>query len=99
MNVFVIDYAYTTPVEKADELVEAHRDWLDGGYAAGVFLASGPKRPRTGGVMLAVGNSRSEVEKVLRSDPFAKSGIAEYKVVEFGATKTSTELEKVRKQD
>ena len=99
MHVFVVDYAYRTSVEQADQLLDEHLDCLDAGYEAGVFLASGRKHPRTGGIMLAVGSSRSAVEKMMGTDPFVQHGIIDYRLTEFVATKTAPELERVRSED
>lgn len=46
---FVLILTYKAPIEKVIELLEAHCCYLDKYYAAGIFLASGPQVPRTGG--------------------------------------------------
>ena len=51
---FVLILTYKAPIEKVIELLEAHCCYLDKYYAAGIFLASGPQVPRTGGVFFAV---------------------------------------------
>jgi hypothetical protein len=35
-----------------------------------------------GGVILAKGKTRSEIETIMKEDPFAYEGIAEYEIVE-----------------
>lgn len=45
---FVMELTYTAPVEAVEDEMDAHVAWLDGYYAAGVFLASGRKVPREG---------------------------------------------------
>lgn len=51
---FVLELSYTAPLEAVDALLPDHVAWLDGLYEQGVFLASGRKEPREGGVILAV---------------------------------------------
>ncbi|MFJ8212965.1 YciI family protein [Streptomyces sp. NPDC096033] len=93
---FVMELMYTAPIEDVEEEMDAHLAWLDGYYASGVFLASGRKVPREGGVILAHGVSRAEIEKIAAEDPFSVAGVCEYRITEFIATKTSAGLAEVR---
>ena len=80
---FVILVKYVKPLEEVDRAVEAHRKFLARYYASGHFLLSGPREPRTGGVILANGESKPELEKIIQQDPFFIAHIAEYEIVEF----------------
>ena len=93
---FILELTYTAPLDRIDALLEEHVAWLDAGYAEGVFVASGRKNPRDGGVIIAVGGDRPAVEARVATDPFAVHGVAEYRVVEFVPTKTSPALEPLR---
>ncbi|WP_374776726.1 YciI family protein [Streptomyces sp. NBC_01310] len=93
---FVMELTYTAPVEDVEDEMDAHISWLDGYYASGVFLASGRKVPRDGGVILAGGVSRAEVERIAAEDPFTVAGVCSYRITEFIATKTSADLSTVR---
>ncbi|MFI5766704.1 MULTISPECIES: YciI family protein [unclassified Streptomyces] len=93
---FVMELSYTAPLEAVEEEMDAHLAWLDGYYAAGIFLASGRKVPRDGGVILAGGVSRKEIERIAASDPFTVAGVCAYRITEFLATKTSSDLATVR---
>jgi len=55
---------------KADALKSAAKKY----YAAGVFVVSGRKIPRDGGIILAVGESRERIEAIVREDPFHVHG-------------------------
>ncbi|MEU8618409.1 YciI family protein [Streptomyces sp. NPDC048623] len=85
---FVLELTYTAPVERIDALLDAHRTWLNARYADGVFLASGRKEPRDGGVILAGGVGRAEIEAIVAGDPFVAAGVCEYRIVQFHATKS-----------
>lgn len=85
---FVLELTYTAPVERADALMDAHVAWLDEQYAAGVFLASGRKNPRDGGVILAAGVDRAAIERIAAADPFSSEGVCAYRITEFYASKT-----------
>lgn len=93
---FVMELTYIAPIEAVEDEMDAHIAWLDGYYAAGVFLASGRKVPRDGGVILAGGVSRAEIEKIAAEDPFSVAGVCAYRITEFIATKTSADLATVR---
>lgn len=80
---FVVSLEYVRPVEEVDVHMAAHKAWLEGHYASGTFLASGPKIPRTGGIILVTASSREEVDRILAEDPFHIHGLAKFDVVQF----------------
>jgi uncharacterized protein YciI len=94
-SIFVIDLTYSVDLSEVEAHLPSHRDFLERQYRAGVFLASGRKEPRTGGVILATG-SRAVVQRAIAEDPFHTLGIATYEVTEFLPTKTSPELATLR---
>ncbi|GHD23992.1 YciI family protein [Streptomyces galbus] len=89
---FVLELTYTAPLDAVDAVLDAHVAWLDEQYARGVFLASGRKNPRDGGVILAVAGDRARIEEIAAGDPFVTAGVCAYRVTEFVATKTAPEL-------
>ncbi|MBG0777634.1 MAG: GTP cyclohydrolase [Desulfovibrionaceae bacterium] len=93
---FVVSLTYVRPLEVVDALLAEHVEFLKQGYAEGVFLASGRKSPRTGGVILARAASRAALEALLARDPFRREGAAEYEITEFAATMTAPELAALR---
>lgn len=84
----VVLLTYTVPLDEIDAKMKAHMKWLDAGYEAGLFLASGRRVPRTGGVILVRGHKK-EVEALVASDPFVGSGAAKAEVIEFNASQAS----------
>ena len=92
---FVIMVNYIKPLSEIDAHLEAHRRFLDEGYSAGYFLASGPQVPRTGGVILARAASMGELQDFIDKDPFNRSGLATYEIVEFTALKYDRRLQEV----
>ncbi|QHA08201.1 hypothetical protein GQF42_37445 [Streptomyces broussonetiae] len=89
---FVLDVTYTAPPAAVDALLPDHVAWLQEQFDKGVFLAAGPKNPRDGGVILAVGEDRARIEEIIAGDPFAVAGVGTYRVTEFVATRTAPEL-------
>ncbi|MDN0085350.1 YciI family protein [Crenobacter sp. SG2305] len=94
---FIVSLSYTAALEEIDVRLAEHVEWLEAGYAAGVFLASGRKVPRDGGVILARGE-RAALEARLADDPFARAGLARYEITEFIPTMTVDELTAVRER-
>ena len=95
---YVVTLSYTAPIEQVDALVPEHREWLDTAYADGMMLASGAKVPRDGGILLLPPMERAALDALLADDPFAKSGVARYDVVEFRANKTAAALANYREE-
>ena len=89
---FLLSLTYKVPLDVVDRHLDAHVAWLKEGYASGMFLASGRKIPRTGGMILAQGE-RAAVEAFARLDPFAVNGVADYAVTEVNLTMTAEGLE------
>jgi uncharacterized protein YciI len=80
---FVIELIYKADLAEIDAAMRAHMAYLKKYYAAGQFLISGRKVPREGGIILALGESREQVEARVREDPFVSRGLADFRVIEF----------------
>ncbi|MFF5576220.1 YciI family protein [Streptomyces luteogriseus] len=93
---FVLELTYTAPLAAVDAVLEEHVVWLDEQYRQGVFLASGRKNPRDGGVIIAVAGDRARIEGIIAEDPFVTAGVCAYRVTEFVATKTAPALQAYR---
>lgn len=79
---FVVILDYIADLTEIDAALSDHAGWLDQHYRSGLFLASGRREPRTGGVILAAG-TRDDVESAVARDPFALRGLARHTVIEF----------------
>ena len=86
---FVLLLTYTKPLAEVDALMRRHMAWLDAQYEAGRFVVSGRRIPRTGGVIVARGDDREEIEALAASDPFVKGGVATCEVIQFRASQTA----------
>ncbi|HEV3153517.1 MAG TPA: YciI family protein [Candidatus Baltobacteraceae bacterium] len=95
MKIFLLISKYVKPLHEVDRVLPAHREFLQRFYDDGTFLVSGPLNPRTGGAIVAVGESREDIQNVLAEDPFFTEGISEYEILEFSPTKVSEKWERV----
>ena len=93
---FVIELLYKAPLAEIDAAMAAHVAFLKKHYASGHFLVSGRKIPRDGGIIIAAGSSRVEIEAIVREDPFVARGLADFRVIEFRASQKAKELENLR---
>jgi uncharacterized protein YciI len=91
---FVIELMYKADLPAIDARMKAHVAFLDKHYAEGRFLVSGRKIPRDGGIILALGESRAEIEAIMREDPFCAHGLADFRVIEFRASQRADDMPK-----
>jgi len=80
---FFIDLKYLAPFEEVSVYMEVHLNHLQKYYDEKVFVAWGPKVPRTGGVILAFASSREQIEAIITEDPFYQHKLAEFTITEF----------------
>jgi uncharacterized protein YciI len=69
-----------------------HVAYLKKYYAADVFIMSGRKVPRTGGIIIAQADSEEILWKIIEQDPFHRHGLAEFTVTEFLASQSHPAL-------
>jgi uncharacterized protein YciI len=91
---FVIELIYKVDLAEIDAYMAAHVLFLKKYYAAGNFLISGRKIPRDGGIILAVGKSRRQIEAIIEEDPFHKHDLADFRIIEFRASQRTDDIQK-----
>ena len=91
---FLIELTYKAALSQLDAKMAAHVRFLKKYYASGHFLVSGRKIPRDGGVIIALGRNREEIEAIMREDPFCAHDLADFRVVEFRASQRADDMPK-----
>jgi uncharacterized protein YciI len=91
---FVIELTYTADLAEIDAHMAAHVVFLKKHYAAGSFIVSGRKIPREGGIILATGKTRRQIEEIIAEDPFHRYRLADFRIVEFRASQRAPDLPK-----
>jgi uncharacterized protein YciI len=94
---FVIILSYIKPIEVIDALRPAHLEFLDRYFAKNIFITSGRQNPLKGGVIMATGVSRSEIEQIITEDPFHTEKVATFEIIEFNPTKVSPNVKDLLK--
>ena len=82
-DMFVIELIYRAELAEIDASMRAYMHFLRKHYANRRFLVSGRKVPRDGGIILALGESREQIEQIVKQDPFVARGLADYRIIEF----------------
>jgi len=90
---FVIELIYKAELAEIDANMRAHMAYLKKYYAAGQFLISGRKVPREGGIILALGKSREQVEAIVKEDPFVARGLADFRLIEFNQSQRADSID------
>ena len=91
---FIIELIYKVALTQIDAHMKAHVAFLKKYYASGHFLVSGRKIPRDGGIIVAVGRDRQEIEAIIAQDPFCKQGLADWRVIEFRASQRADDIQR-----
>lgn len=74
------------PADKADEMLNAHRQWFAKHFQTGSFLIVGPYRDQAhAGLVLAQAESRAALDAILAEDVYFADKLARYTVREFQA--------------
>jgi len=93
MKFFIIEITYTAPMAKIDDILPAHRTFLQEYYDKGALLLSGPQNPRTGGIIVARAESLEAAQEIFSHDPYQVQKAADYRFIEFNPVKFSPIVE------
>ncbi|MBE6033999.1 YciI family protein [Aminipila sp.] len=86
---FIFNLTYMKPISQVEQFLPEHIQFLDEYYKKNVFVCSGRKIPRTGGIILCNCSSKEESEAIMKKDPFYREKIAKYEIIEFVPSKWS----------
>lgn len=92
---FIVKLTYLVPAVEVDKYLSAHREFLDYYYKQDLLIASGPMKPRSGGIIIAATNDRAYLESIFQQDPYYLAEIAEYEFIEFVPVKHCDELKEL----
>jgi uncharacterized protein YciI len=85
----IVLLTYQKPLADIDRLMGRHVAWLKRHYASGLFIASGRRVPRIGGVILARSGDVEALRTEMSTDPFVVDGAATFEIVEFTPSMTA----------
>jgi uncharacterized protein YciI len=90
---FIIELTYKVDLSEIDAHMVAHMTYLRKHYAAGTFVVSGRQIPRKGGIIVALGKTREELEVIVAEDPFHRHALADFRIIEFRASQHAKGLD------
>jgi len=82
----IVELTYKVDLTTIEQHLADHRNFLESYYQQGYLLASGPKEPRTGGIIIALTKDLHELTAILAQDPFYLHDLADYKFTIFNPT-------------
>jgi uncharacterized protein YciI len=80
---FIVIMNYKKPLEIVDKHLATHRKYLQDCCEKNYFIVTGPRTPRTGGVLISQLSTRAKIEDILKDDPFYVHDVADYDIMEF----------------
>lgn len=92
---FIVNLTYIKPLDTVEKCLEKHIDFLNQYYTKGLFIASGRKNPRTGGIILMRAKNKETVQEIIMQDSFYQNEIAQYDIIEFEVSKYCPEFETI----
>lgn len=90
---FIFSLTYVKPLSEVERFLPEHIQFLDEHYEKHLFLCSGRKVPRTGGIILCNCRNTEDAKNIMEKDPFYREGIADYEMIEFIPSKSSKGFE------
>ncbi len=90
---FVVELIYKAALADIDAAMAPHVAFLKKHYDAGHFLISGRKIPRDGGIIVAAGVDREQLDAIMRADPFCERGLADFRIIEFRARQRAGDIQ------
>lgn len=89
---FVVLLRFSENKSKAGPLMRGHNEWIQRGFADGVFLLAGSLQPKLGGVIVAHNASRDEIQDRVNGDPFVAEGVVRAEIMEIAPAKVDDRL-------
>jgi len=92
---FIVILRFTGNENLLAELMEAHMACIKKGFDDGIFLVGGPIEPNMGGVLIAHGITRFELEERVSRDPFVAERVVEAEIIEITPLNMDKRLEPI----
>ncbi len=93
---FIILLKFSANKAAAKDVMAGHNQWIAEGFADGVFQCVGSLTPEGGGAILAIGESREEIEKRVKADPFVINDVVTAEFIDVDVKKTAPGLDAMK---
>ncbi|WP_420104431.1 YciI family protein [Bosea sp. (in: a-proteobacteria)] len=78
---FIVILRFSANKARAPQLMQAHNEWIQRGFADGVFLLTGSLESGSGGLVLATATGRDALEARLEEDPFVAQDVVKAEII------------------
>ncbi len=92
---FIIAMTYKIALTVIDSHLAEHRQFLDQGYEKDIFLVSGPRSPRAGGIIISLLSDEAELRQIMQEDPFVINNLVDFEIIPFEPTRYHPTLTKI----
>jgi uncharacterized protein YciI len=89
---FIVLLRFSEDRGRAAQLMEDHRQWIERGFADGVFILTGSLAAAGGGAILAHDTSRPDLEDRVKRDPFVAEGVVAAEILEVTPSRVDDRL-------
>ena len=89
---FIVLLRFADNKDRARQLMEAHKEWIDRGIEDGVFLLVGSLRLNFGGAVVAHNTSLSALEDRVKKDPFVANNVVSPEILEIAPNRADERL-------
>lgn len=96
-ELFVVILHYKVPLDVVERFFSAHIEYIERYHANGIYIVSGRREPRVGGVLIAANCSRQEIEAIVAGDPYSVNNIADFTITDFIPTRANGYLSHIVK--
>lgn len=90
---FIIILRFSDNKASAGQYADGHKEWVEKGYADGVFFLTGSLHPEAGGVVIAQDKSLAEIEARVSQDPFVAENVVQAEILEITPLQTDARLD------
>lgn len=89
---FIVFLKFTANKPKAAAFMSGHKDWIDRGFADGIFVVVGSLEQGKGGCVVAGHTTRDALERRVAADPFVIEQIVEAEIIEVAPSRIDNRL-------
>lgn len=89
---FIVLLKFAGNKEQAGRYMDGHKEWIQHGFADGVFLLAGSLQPNAGGGILAHNTSFAELQSRLQADPFVAHEVVSAEIMAIAPSRTDERL-------
>jgi uncharacterized protein YciI len=77
---------------QAGRFMEGHRQWIERGFADGVFVLTGNLQPNLGGAVMAHNTSLADLQSRVNDDPFVVEDVVSAEILKLAPSRADERL-------